>query len=738
MTNQLCMNCFNVKGNAHQCPYCGYVEGTPPEQVFHLWPGTILAERYIVGVCIGFGGFGITYKAYDTVLGVIVAIKEFYPAGLVNRAPGEQQVGVLSGDKLDEYEIQLRRFLLEAQSIAQFGKAKDIVNVYDFFEQNGTAYIIMEYIEGILLKDYMAQEGRMDVETAIYLITPIIEALKKVHGSGIIHRDVSPDNIFITNEGTIKLFDFGAAVFADEQVETASAAVIKAGYAPPEQYRSKSKQGAFSDVYSVGAILYEMITGKRPVEASDRMAKDELVSPSGLGIRLDPNLDRAIMQAMAVRQEFRFQYVEQLQEAIEDKRIAEYPEERLNRLRKKRRLAVSVTMLVLLASIVVALVLVSRVRQGNEVLTASLDPCELSVWVPYSGSQSDEDAKKQMELLIKDFHSNSGSFEGNDKVTIHCEAVAAEQYAETFQDAYEKGMPPDIYCADYVDDTHGIELEKLYDCLDVDAYFGLAQYLSYNREQRSVPFGVRTMCVYSIGNLDAKQQMDIGEVMIEENRKKIYLDEDRIGNLLVQNDCSLLKSFPIAVTEEAGNELEHLAAYTNIMGLDGKTNILGTLSRQFQEGVIDAVVLADTDFNKLLYQYNSENYDRKIEYGRAILTIDGTALYSYCDTYAVSEKLSEDENKKLAAQRFLYLCMSRAENAVYYSGTNRVIPVNKEAWKNSEEKGAETYTDQLLETIASTGINAEFVNGTDLEVYTEAILAESGSHIKTGGNNNEN
>ena len=360
MTNELCMNCFNVKGRLTKCPYCGYEEGTPPEQVFHLWPGSVLAERYIVGVCIGYGGFGITYKAYDTILGVIVAIKEFYPAGLVNRAPGERQVGLLSGDKIEEYNVQLRRFLLEAQSIAQFGKAKDIVNVYDYFEENGTAYIIMEYIDGILLKDYMKQEGKLDADTAVYLITPIIEALKKVHASGIIHRDVSPDNIFITSDGAIKVFDFGAAILADEESGTASMAVIKAGYTPPEQYRSKSKQGLFSDVYSVGAILYEMVTGVKPMEASDRTAKDELLSPSQLGVTLDPNLDRAIMQAMAVRPEFRFQYVEHLQEAIEDKRMAEYPQEKLRRLRKKRRLAVSVSISVLLTSIVIALLYLNR------------------------------------------------------------------------------------------------------------------------------------------------------------------------------------------------------------------------------------------------------------------------------------------------------------------------------------------------------------------------------------------
>ena len=144
MASELCLNCFSVKGKYDVCPYCGYAEHTPPKQAHYLTPGTILYNQYIVGTAVGDGGFGITYKCYDTILGVIVAIKEFYPAGLVNRAPGEKKTGVLSGEKEAEYNVQLKRFLMEAKNTAQFEQAKDIVNVYNYFEENGTAYIVME------------------------------------------------------------------------------------------------------------------------------------------------------------------------------------------------------------------------------------------------------------------------------------------------------------------------------------------------------------------------------------------------------------------------------------------------------------------------------------------------------------------------------------------------------------------------------------------------------------------
>ena len=341
MASELCMNCFSVKGQYEVCPFCGYVEGTKPKQPHYLTPGTILANHFIVGNAIGFGGFGITYKCFDTTLGVVVAVKEFYPAGLVNRAPGECSVGLLSGDKQNQYQAQLKRFLMEAQSIAQFGKAKDIVNVYDFFEANNTAYIIMEYVDGVLLKDYLERQGRMEPEVALNVIHPIIEAVKKIHAKGIIHRDISPDNIFISDERNVKIFDFGAAQLNDSSEGMAGEKIIKVGYSAPEQYRDKSKQGFFTDIYSVGAILYQMVTGIKPMEATEREFKDSLKSPAELGVDIEPNIDRAIMEAMAVRPELRFQSIQQLEDALESKRMAEYPKVKQKKRRRRRNWTIS-------------------------------------------------------------------------------------------------------------------------------------------------------------------------------------------------------------------------------------------------------------------------------------------------------------------------------------------------------------------------------------------------------------
>ena len=335
MASELCMNCFSVKGPYEVCPYCGYVEGTPPKQPHYLTPGTLL-KNLIVGTVIGVGGFGITYKCYDATLGIIKAVKEFYIVGLVNRAPGERRVGLLSGDKEQQYKERLQRFHMEAQSVAQFGKAKDIVNVYDYFEENGTAYMVMEYIDGVLLKDYLEKQGPMDPEAALGAIMPIMEAVKKMHSKGIIHRDVSPDNIFIASEESIKLFDFGAAQLNETKTGMAAEPVIKVGYSPLEQYRNANRQGFYTDVYAVGAILYQMLTGMAPIESTEREFKDKLKSPREVGVKISANADRAVMEALAVRPELRFQGIQQFQDALLNKRIAEYPKDKLRRKKRKR------------------------------------------------------------------------------------------------------------------------------------------------------------------------------------------------------------------------------------------------------------------------------------------------------------------------------------------------------------------------------------------------------------------
>ena len=223
---------------------------------------------------MGFGGFGITYRAWDRTLEKKVAIKEYYPNGIVNRVPAEKAVIIYSGSRADEFQNGKVRFLAEARHMARFNTHPHIVNVHEFFEENNTAYIVMEFLEGISYKQYIEDcGGRVDCGTAVGVAVSVLGALRELHKEKIIHRDVSPDNIFLVldapgaSQYRVKLIDFGAARFSSGDEEKTLSIILKPGYAPPEQYRNKSKQGPWTDIYAVGAVLYCAITGERPEES---------------------------------------------------------------------------------------------------------------------------------------------------------------------------------------------------------------------------------------------------------------------------------------------------------------------------------------------------------------------------------------------------------------------------------------------------------------------------------------
>ena len=231
----------------------------------YLPQGTVLNNRYMIESLLGHGGFGITYAAHDQTLKVRVAIKEYLPRQLATRGEGQTQVSVFSGEARQQYDYGLRKFMEEAQSVARFAHHPNVVSARDYFEANGTAYMVMEYVEGVTLKEYLAKKGgRISFEEAKGIMMPVMDALREVHQAGMLHRDISPDNIYITTSAQVKILDFGAArYFAGEQSKSLSV-ILKSGYAPEEQYRSSGKQGAWTDVYAVGATLYKAVDRQDP------------------------------------------------------------------------------------------------------------------------------------------------------------------------------------------------------------------------------------------------------------------------------------------------------------------------------------------------------------------------------------------------------------------------------------------------------------------------------------------
>ena len=313
--NKLCLDCMQYTLNgAGVCGHCGAVLNTQPALPHHLGPRTVLNGKYLVAKVLGEGGFGITYLGWDINLEVKVAIKEYYPLGAVTRnITINDQITALSGDATEVFNQGRDRFVDEARRLARFQSLPGIVAVKDYFTANGTAYIVMEFVEGVTFKDYLEQNGgRMDEVAVLELMKPLVQSIAEVHQFGIIHRDISPDNIMLTPNGQLHLIDFGAArdFAADEK---SLSVLLKPGYAPEEQYRSRGNQGPWTDVYALSATIFRAIEGDKPPEAMERMFDDAF---AGFTVPVSENTCAVLMKGLAVRHPQRWQNMEELHAAL--------------------------------------------------------------------------------------------------------------------------------------------------------------------------------------------------------------------------------------------------------------------------------------------------------------------------------------------------------------------------------------------------------------------------------------
>jgi len=284
-----------------------------------LEQGAILAGKYLVGRVLGQGGFGITYIGWDIPANKKRAIKEYFPSDSVTRQGDRYTVMPHSSQGVPQLFAQGRdKFYSEAQNLARFDQAPDIVSVTDFFQENGTAYIVMEFIEGQTLKQYLNSLGRpLELADALALLAPVARSLEQVHTAGLIHRDVSPDNIMLTTDGTAKLLDFGAARGFSLQGARTNTVNVKMGYAPDEQYRTHGNQGPWTDVYALAATIYRAVTGVVPTQAIDRAPTDLLDKPTALGAHLTPAQEKVLLKGMAVYPEGRYKSIREFYDAME-------------------------------------------------------------------------------------------------------------------------------------------------------------------------------------------------------------------------------------------------------------------------------------------------------------------------------------------------------------------------------------------------------------------------------------
>ena len=460
-----CLNCMQEYGDQFEiCPHCGFIEGTPPKEIYHLNPGTILRDRFIVGTVVGFGGFGVVYRAWDTALDKMVAIKEFYPVGLIHRTPGEEKVNVFAS-KRDEFELQKARFLEEARNMAKFSSHPNIINVYNLFEENNTAYIDMEFLDGITYKKFLKQQGGVvSQEVAVMVIVAVLEALQEIHKDNIIHRDVAPDNIFICEDGRIKLMDFGAARFSKGDEVSSHTIILKPGFAPPEQYQSKSRQGVFTDIYAVGAVLYRSLTGIMPDESTNRCEEDNLKPPKELNPEISDTMNNVIMRAMALMSELRFQTDEEFINALKpssEGKIRDVKSEL--RHRKKKRFVGIVFAILFLAICGFVGYRMYDLRRAQIDLKAA----DITMWVCVPDESWSDNYKNAYLNALSEYISKYP------QIGIEIIPIVESDYAQRLSEAYESKNMPDVFQINEESQIeYAKEIDRTYSYIDTSQYVG--------------------------------------------------------------------------------------------------------------------------------------------------------------------------------------------------------------------------------------------------------------------------
>ena len=303
---KLCMGCMNqIEDHLTKCPYCGFNESMLRQESYYLDPGTVVGGKYIVGRVLSYGGHTVSYLGMDAEFNRKVIVKEYLPSDFSTRSEGEKDVTIYSGDGQVQFEQGLTNFLNEMNHIQHLKDAPGIARVYDCLAENETGYVVSEYVEGKTLKEILESGKRYSAEEAAKFIKKILRGLSKVHKEDVIHCDISPETIMVTAAGDIKLMDFGATRYVTTANSKSLSIILKRGYAPEEQYRSKGSRGPWTDVYALGAVMYRMITGTVPQESVERTLADDLKEPSKMGISIPKNIENALMNALNVYQKER-------------------------------------------------------------------------------------------------------------------------------------------------------------------------------------------------------------------------------------------------------------------------------------------------------------------------------------------------------------------------------------------------------------------------------------------------
>ncbi len=636
-----CPNCMReYKGSAKFCPFCGY-EINKMSDGYQLSPGTVLEDRYTLGTTIGIGGFGIIYRAWDNKLDTVVAVKECFPAGLVNRTPGDTTVEVVkNGSKEKQYRDKVRRFLSEAQTMARFSEHENIVHVFDYFEANNTAYFVMEYLDGCNLKKKTSKE-KLSVDESVDIIIKICSVLKYMHNEKIIHRDINLNNIMICKNGNIKLIDFGTARAQFGELSKGLTAELTPGYAPPEQYQTNGNQGPWTDVYALCATLYHLVTGIKPEESVDRVREDLLVPPMEINPDVPEWLDRTIMSGLAVDYHLRFQNVDELVNALSQKKKALYPDEVIRKQKNFRSLIAACVLLVFLVSL-----------GGFFAYRASyhgwfVQDGTLTLWLPDNsfGQSIQKESEKYEERY------------GGKKLDIRL--IGEVSYSDMIAEAAENGTLPDILAA--VGGNAGIS-DKLADVSDLietnsdDDHSLISRNKRYLSQNRIIPLSFNTIVMYE--NTSASGELE--------------------------SPYKLSGKFDLSKNKPSTDSSHTL--------FDKSSHLVTSVIPEFNEsdGVQGALSeFTDVDKQTVPYYFGSTSERRTVQnalpgYNEIYGVSNGKTMYAeFCDQLCVS-KQSYGEKQELIDLLINYLLSSDVQSDMYLQN-DKPLPVERATYAHYVE-----------------------------------------------------
>ena len=312
---RLCMGCMNELDENGICHYCSYTDDIPHLQSY-LAPHTVLNDRYIVGKMLTYNGEGASYICYDMVAKTKAVIREYMPDTLCEREMNSNNI-VINPECLAKYKTYMSEFMDMNRTLTRMRNVKSICTAKDMFNENNTCYVILEYVEGVSLKKFLqANRGYLRWEQVRKLFMPLFTTLSIIHNAGIIHRGISPENIIVTTQGELKLTGF--SISSIRSTGTALSPEFYSGFTAPEQYSSLEWQGTWTDVYSIGAVLYRILTGYVPPDAFNRMNNDTMIPASRINSHIPRHVSNVLMNAMEVRSSDRIRTINDLINDLSD------------------------------------------------------------------------------------------------------------------------------------------------------------------------------------------------------------------------------------------------------------------------------------------------------------------------------------------------------------------------------------------------------------------------------------